>query len=506
MGEGVLLALLLLASAATVASVPAGAMAAQGRASGTLTIQAGGLPPGQAAQIAVLHGRKVVRSGRIRALDLRLPKGRYRLVVLRLWVSHAGGSVRRGALALPMRRSIPFTIVAHRRARLLARYGTIVNPGVRRVPAGILSVVGDPNDPSGLVLARDGSGVRVGMILTSGPSGALPVGLIARVTRIQHHGRGELVSLTPAPLSSAVPAIVTNTPIELNAVAARGGSSGLGVKVEVNVAGDCGLTGEADMTTIVKLEHVRFSSDIRLSPWGGGPRLDFRLSAHQEVGFRLDTSSGVKCSVPLLEPTLVGVVPVGPIPVPAYVSVPITLNAELTKATHLQARASWNATYGMRTHKRFLSLIPTPFFKARNVSGKVSATSGPELTFEPNIAVEPGIGVPHVGNIHLDAGTGVEFSLKPGECKWGWRIGTFSAEAELGPIKLGTPDFTAKTIPLWRGCQGAGAVSPPLPPPPHHRLRAPKARAATITRAGCSKPIPRGSWRCRSGVAGGGSF
>jgi hypothetical protein len=52
-----------------------------------------------------------------------------------------------------------------------------------------------------------------------------------------------------------------------------------------------------------------------------------------------------------------------------------------------------------------------------HLSASMSTTSGPEFTFEPNVSIEPGLGVPDVGNLHLDVGTGVQFAMRPSRCE-----------------------------------------------------------------------------------------
>jgi hypothetical protein len=393
---------------------------------------------------------------------LHLSPGSYRLLVQSVRTASQSGKVGRGALVEPVRSKISFHVERHGHLGLIASYGTILNPGVRPLPGTVVDVLGESADPRGLLLRGASPRVVQGDTLTSGPTPLLPFGLVARVTDVRRSGAEEEVSLSSVPVTSALPAIVTTTPIEMHAVQA---SAGLGVQVEQDLAGPCGLSAEADLTPIVGLKDVTFSSDIRLEPWDGGPKVDFTIKARQEAGLELNTSGGVQCSVTVADPTLVGVVYVG-VPVPVYLSLPISLDAALSQQTKISASATWDATYGMRTHTDFLVPVPSPVFEVHNFSSKLSTTSGPQFTFEPNIAVEPGLGVPDVGNLHLDIGTGVQFALEPSHCEWDWRIGSFSATADLGPVKIGSPDFTAKTLKLWEGCHGAGATPPPPPPPP----------------------------------------
>ncbi len=67
-------------------------------------------------------------------------------------------------------------------ARLSTSYSGVVNPAVELLPSPLLSVVGTPDNPLGVVLPASAGVPAVGTIFTSAPDTTLPYGLVSRVT------------------------------------------------------------------------------------------------------------------------------------------------------------------------------------------------------------------------------------------------------------------------------------------------------------------------------------
>ncbi len=222
------LAILAVLACVTVAFGPARAAAARHvsrHTSGKLTIQMVGLPRGTRGE-AILRGRGIRRRmslGRHSA-RVRLPTGRYRIRVVPVKIRHARGGIKRGALAKPDRRVLRVRVRVGRSSKRKARYGTIVNPGVRTVTGKVAAILGDPLNPSGVVLKRYRR-VRRGQVLTARPNSRLPHGLLARVTSVKRlHGGRQRVALRAESIYEVAPNMSFDVPLS-RAQAAKASAS-----------------------------------------------------------------------------------------------------------------------------------------------------------------------------------------------------------------------------------------------------------------------------------------
>jgi hypothetical protein len=459
---------------AAMALSPSSAAAASSKPTGSLHVVVAGLPPGQGANL-VLHGPAgSKRTLRGVAITVRgLAPGHYRIDARRVRIARATGGVHAGAVAQPL--SPTFALTVRRRHTVSAKveYGSIVNPEATALPTAGFQVIGSPHDPRTLSVAH--GRYHVGQILLSGPTSALPDGLVARIASIQRDGQADLLHLQPVPVTEAVPVIDTGGSV---ATADQAKTLALlGLKVENDITKACGLTAQAKLSPVVRLSNMDVDADINANPFSGGPKADLVVSSDWTFGFTLKTSGGVYCKKELAAPQVPFAIPVGPVVVPAYVALPVTAKISLSEDTDVTVTYSWKSEVGMRTRHAGPLLIPTPVFSVSNPSSKFTGATTPKASVEGDVDLEAGVGARTIADISMKAGTALEAALQPGKCYLDWKLGNFSAGGKVGPVSIGTPDFSAFTHRIWSGCGGnaggpgnsggrsAGGTSHPAPPP-----------------------------------------
>lgn len=464
-----------------LAGVPASADAASSK--GALRVTVAGLPAGQAAKVTVRRSGQKTRAVR-RTTTLRgLVAGKWVITVEAVRLRRASGGAKAGARVLPGPSGVTVTVKRRRTARGTVSYGTVINPGVRKPPA-TKAVIGNPGRPDGLLVAA-GSAPPVGTYLAGGPTEALPYGLVARVAAVRSVSGGQEVRLEHVAATEVAPVIVYD-----GALSGVRGATRLrifGATAEFKLRdGDCGVASGFDITPIFSIGSPRVQADIRSTPWGGGPKAELTISSRPSVGARVETSDGVFCEKELAAPTtIVGFIPVGPVAVPVYLAVPLSFRAELAAKTTASASVSWDMRVGMRTRRAGLALVPAPVFEASNPSSDINVSTTPQVKIGPSLGAELGLGVRSAISLHVEASTAVEFSARPGQCSWDWRLGSFTAVATAGPLKLKTPEIGTTSHRLWTGCGrstftptppatggedgGGGTSPPPVPPQPPGR-------------------------------------
>lgn len=193
-----LVAAVLFAFAATAAQASASTL-------GSLAITVRGLPKDQHA-VVVVSGpryRHVVSAARTSLKGLQ--PGVYVLTLRPVVIRHTSGRVVAGATAYPATGRLVARVRVGRTTRLSASYAGVVNPAVESLPSLLLSVVGNPDDPLGVVLPASAHVPAVGTIFTSAPDPTLPYGLVSRVTRRTRQGGLLLISLKAVPIVDATP-------------------------------------------------------------------------------------------------------------------------------------------------------------------------------------------------------------------------------------------------------------------------------------------------------------
>lgn len=168
-----------------LASGFAGSATAASQTANRLVVAVSGLPPSQRPAV-VVRGPGMVRVlSSDRLVLARLAPGRYVISVRELRLARGWQSIKAGARVFPRVALIVVRMRQGSTTNVDAAYGTIVNPGVGKLPGGLRGVVGDPSDPAGLVYAGHTHVPAVGMIMVARPSSQLPYGLIAKIRGCQ---------------------------------------------------------------------------------------------------------------------------------------------------------------------------------------------------------------------------------------------------------------------------------------------------------------------------------
>jgi hypothetical protein len=367
----------------------------------------------------------------------------------------------RGATVIPTSRRLKVMVKRRGTTKLRVTYGTVINPGVTSLGDAPVTVVGDPTRPAAIVLPR--TGPPAGSYVTSGPTAELPGGLVAEVTATRSVAGGQQLTLRHVAITEVIPDLVYDGPIH---IPPRARSGALGLNADLDIAKSCGLTSGFTLKPNFDWGDPHLETDIRTSPWGGGPKADLLVVSRPRVGIRALTKDGIFCEREIAAPTaIVGFVVIGVPPlaivIPVYLSIPFKVRLELVGATDARSSITWTAKVGMRTRRVGAALIPMPAFEASDPRLDIDIKTKPKLTVEPSLGVELGLGARGALDINVQAQTGLQFTAQPGSCAWDWKLGTFKAEATIGRLTLGPPDFTPRPPHrLWTGCGGATFESP----------------------------------------------
>jgi hypothetical protein len=437
------------------ASATASASARPSAQNGTLAIRVAGLPKRDRASI-VLSGpasgprgartrRTITKVGTVRIRNLAA--GLYRLQVHKVKIRHRSGTIKRGAVATPVKNHLKVRVGGRHTRKLTVRYGTIVNPGLQHVNGHITKIFGNPNSPNAVKL-DGGTQVRKGIILSAPPSGRLPQGLLAHVTSVRRVHGASIARLRPAGIYEVAPNMDFNVPVTLDSNAQSSAAlvcktgGGPGVRPYVRIS-DAWVSG-GWTTTRVAFWDVKT---------GANADLHFRTAAGVEV--KVDSS--LTCSLPLPSVGFQGMA--GPIPV--YGAIKPGAKASVSGGASMNAEGSTNVTLGAgiggvpptaQPHFSFDS--PQFTFKSQ-----LFASANASLSLD----AELGIGVANAANLHVALGNSLEFTAAPGNCSWDLNLGTFSAGGQLGPLSISTPS----SPPLYhRNLWHRSCGSPPPPPPP----------------------------------------
>jgi hypothetical protein len=436
--------------------------AAQAAAPGSLTIRVSGLPSGQRAALTVrgpglrerLH-RTTVRLGHVHA-------GRYVVTLRAVRIVHGHGRLRVGATAYPARKRVAVRVRSGRHATLAVRYGAIVNPLVRPLPRHLLGVIGNPQNPQAVVLPGSAHRPAVGTIYTSAATRALPLGVISRVTATSRQKRWLIVSLVAVPLSEAAPQI-----------SFRGNA-----KFHPAPGSRTSLRSGSSSCAPPDLVHFGIHFDglsMRRADFGIFPpqmHLQIAVSTTESLGVSL-VSAGIECDWDLGNAgTFQAVIPVGPITVPVYVTLPIKASLHITGTlnlgtVNLSSTTVAGVAAGFKENRASLS----------EEGARVWTTISPSLTGEVSlnamIGVQGGIGVAKGANVHVEADFGPEFDWATGEpCELKFIFGALSAGVTILGKDFDTPQWSPLTKTLWSGCPppatppaGEGAPAPDKPGP-----------------------------------------
>jgi|GEM_PF-5476291 len=452
---GVLLATASLAFAG--ASLPRAALAAPTRnsppsKSGLLVIKTIGLPPGQNGSV-VLEGSGLI------PISARLPEKRtFRLVeedyTLRpkpVAIGAGHRDVEAGAMAYPTKKRIQALVKAGERTVIAVNYSGVVNPSTRTLPRNVISISGDPKNPSALVLPARGKATPRGTIFVSGPTARLPYGLISEVTRTERRGHHNLVRLKAVPVTDAVPSLSFTGNLELKPIPA--GASSERPKPTATASSAC------KPPKLVKFGAHLDNVELRQASIGTfPPQMNLTLAVRTTASMGVAAAAaGVNCDWTLAEiGPYQGAIPVGPIVVPVYATVPVKagihVNGRLEVGTvHVASTTVARAAAGFDENRVSLSQQGSNVW----LSGAPAITGSAKLSAA--IGVQAGIGVAKGANVHLEADFGPEFDWHAGgPCELYLNLGALSAGVTVLGKSLTTPSFAPLKPRLWSGC------------PPHH--------------------------------------
>jgi alpha-tubulin suppressor-like RCC1 family protein/uncharacterized membrane protein YgcG len=417
----------------------------------SLRINVAGLPKPQRASIVLSgHGiRRLILSWPVRLSHLSA--GQYTLTVRPVRISTPIGAIRRGAVAYPVRKHARVLIDVGKRGSVTVQYGGIVNPGVRPAPE-VIGAVGDPRAPSGLVVPVGVRPPAIGTILTTGPGPHLPLGLVARVSGVSRDGSRTVVAVAPVAVTDAVPGLSFTGTLNLNPIPGAATTA----RADAHGASGCSAPKLANIGAHLDSLELR---EAFIGLWPPQAKLTLAVRTTERLGVAL-AAVGINCDWDghELGPYSAGV-PVGPIVVPVYATLPFkagihvngalqagTLNVASTTVAHAAAGGDENAA----------SLNE----QGSNVwlSGALSLSGSAKLS--ASIGVQAGIGIAKAGNLHVEAGFGPEFDWASGhDCELYVNLGSLSAGVSVLGRSLNTPRFTPFRPRLWSGCHGNGGGS-----------------------------------------------
>ena len=432
---------------------------------GDLTLSVSGLPAGTDGVVVVRGSRTNRRLTIGRSRTLSLPAGHYTVIVERVSVGAAGRGIEAGAVAYPAKRKLGVTVKAGG-TKTQIRYAGVVNPSARPLPDTVLGVVGDPEDPQAVLLPGGGAEPKVGTIFVGAPSAALPRGLVAKVTTVQRRQEHLIVGLESVSISEAVPAFEFVGSLDLAPAPSAepsAESSALDKLLHPGArsAGPPKATASGSACSPPKL--VKFgahldSLELRQAFVDAFPpqmRLTLAVRTTESLGVAA-AAVGINCDWKLAElGPYQTVIPVGPIPVPVYATLPVNagihVNGRLDVGTvNLASTTVATTNVGTEDNQAGLSEqgsnVWTSGFGAISGSAKLSASVG----------VQAGIGVAKGANVHLTAGFGPEFDWSTGhECELRLDLGSLSAGVSILGKDFNTPSFTPLHPKLWHGCPPA---------------------------------------------------
>jgi hypothetical protein len=337
-------------------------------------------------------------------------------------------------------------------------YSAIVNPTVKLLPTP-LSIVGNPDNPLGVVLSAGADFPAVGTIFTSTPSATLPYGLVSRVTRRTRQGPLLLVSLKAVPIVDATPELSFQGSLSLQPAAVASASA--------HASSSCSSPSLLNFGAHLDSVEVRRAF---IGAWP--PQLELTVAVRTTESLGVSAAAvGINCDWTIAElGPYQEAIPVGPIVVPVYATFPVgagihingtlgigTFNVASTTVANVAAGGDYNeASLTQQGSNVWLSGSPS-----LSGSAKLSASIG----------VQAGIGVAKAANVHLQANFGPELDWTAGQdCKLLLDMGSLSAGVSVFGRSLNTPSFTPLQVQLWTGCNTSapppttGPTAPPTTP------------------------------------------
>jgi alpha-tubulin suppressor-like RCC1 family protein len=405
-------------------SASAGASAA---VSGSVRVSIVGLPPGQAVH-GVLRGPDGLERS-VSAAGLTISKaraGRYWLTLRPVTISRSRGPIEKGAVGRPVQRITSVRVRAEHRSSLVGIYGSIINPGIKTLSGGVVSVTGSPEDPTAVALSGHQTfGPRA--IISMTPSVQLPRGLLSHVVAVSYRADNTVLSLRAASIYEVAPNFQFNVPLEVSQATAAAFSAG------------CGLP--SGLSPYRRIKSVSFSGGWSTAGVFGvhvtdGIRTDVHFTV--EAGIEVTAGAGLSCSLSL---AFYADGLAGPIPVTAGIEGDLTGSAAVGGV--LDSGGSVEVEAGGHTvgFPPVLLLIPDVSFASPHFT--LTAKQFAQATAGIGLTVKAGVGVGGAASLTLNVGTSLNFNAHPASCLWDAKFGQFSAEGELLDWHLSTPQTPA---------------------------------------------------------------
>ncbi len=382
-------------------------------------------------------------------------------------IHRASHTVHSGASAYPVKRRLVVNVGDGKKTNVVAAYGAVLNPGVRSMPGRILGSVGDPNNPTAIVLPSNTPISPVGTILTSGPSAELPAGLLAHVTDTTHQGSTIVVSLGAAEVSEAVPELSFTGSLQLKPARGAPGQGGSDIPAQTAAMPRARAADSCTPPKLVKFGAHLDSVEVRqafLGAWPPQMQLTLAVRTTETLGVGL-AAAGVNCDWTLAElGPYSGAIPVGPVVIPVYATLPVKAGVHIN-GTLQAGNINLASTTVAHAAAGFDENAATLEQQGSNVwaSGFLSVSGNTKLS--ASVGVQAGLGIAKGGNLHVEADFGPVFKWSSGgDCELLLNLGSLSAGVEVFGKSLNSPAFTPFDVHLWKGCESQ--PPPPQQPPP----------------------------------------
>jgi uncharacterized repeat protein (TIGR01451 family) len=427
------------------------AVASSGPAQLKVTVT--GLPPNASANVHVRGPHGFTRQLRGSKKLSGVPAGIYHVEVSPVILAHRYRSVPAGSKAFPVRSHSTVRVLRSGIGLSRVSYGTIRSAAAVALRATPLAIRGRATNPTAILLSTHaGAALRRGSIVAQAPTRKLPAGLFDRVLATHRVRRGLLLTLKPALLAEAFPAIDVETTAEFNfgtppAVASATAADFLS---HVDLSASAPLFGALEASCGGPPTGWSFLPSGSLHPtlnasihkgFLGLAYGELSVTVAGNVGFDATIPSGVHCGLQIHLAQGTTVIFIGEIPVPVEGGVTLNLTLALDGAAHVHTAATATVTAGANLHGGYA----TPILHTSNRTATGSVTGdGVKVTLGPE--VQAGLGVGSV-NAHVDGSFFVTGKSSPAPCEVdigasaGVGLDLWSLHASYTPFEPETPIY-----------------------------------------------------------------
>jgi hypothetical protein len=398
--------------------------------SGSLTVGVVGLPRGQKPSALLRGPNGLRRSVPARGITIANARpGVYRLTLSSVKIARASGSVKRGAIASALTKTVSVHVSPGRHALLTGTYSSIVNPGLKTLTGGEVGITGPAEDPTAVALKGHVALAR-GTVLSLPPSLLLPRGLLSDVTGVSYTSGNTKATLTAASIYQVAPNFQFDVPLQAT-------------EAPTASAADLGFSCDpAD--GLSPYRHIRGVSISggwsTFGVFGHNITDGVRVSVHftAEAGLNVTAGVGLSCAISASF-SVDGMA--GPIPVTAGIEGELAGSADVGGVFNSGGSIEVNAGGHTIGVPPVMTLIPDVSFT--NPHFTMTTKSFAQASAGIGLTVKAGVGVGGIGSLTMNVGSGINFSAQPGTCLWNAKFGQFSAEGELLDWHLNTPKTPA---------------------------------------------------------------